>query len=162
IEEVTLGVSTRVKDCCDPASGQTVTNGQTEETVNIEAKIAGLDVQIWPLPPTAIDKTWSVTAFGQIAEVRIVFIAGVFIRSDITFGAEGGIRTDACGTESCAFGGLTAGASIGLVGEISAQGCFDSTFTQPVCSPTLDISLAPLTLTIEGKVGYNEASCTAG
>jgi hypothetical protein len=162
IEEVKLGVSGKVKDCCDPGTGQTVTNGKKEGTVSIEASIRNLNVQIWPLPPTMIDKTWSVSAFGQIGEVRILFLAGVFIRSDIKFGAEGGVRLDACGTENCGFGGVTAAVSIGLVGEVSAQGCFDSTFTSPVCSPTIDVSIAPLTLGIEGKAGYNEAKCDEG
>ncbi len=162
IEEVKLGVSGKVKDCCDPGNGQTVTNGKKEGTVSIEASIRNLNVQIWPLPPTMIDKTWSVSAFGQIGEVRILFLAGVFIRSNIKFGAEGGVRLDACGSENCGFGGVTAAVSIGLVGEVSAQGCFDSTFTSPVCTPTVDVSIAPLTLSIAGKAGYNEAKCDEG
>jgi glucodextranase-like protein len=162
IESLKLGVTEKVKDCCDPATGNTVPEGKTETTVNIQATIRNLNVQIWPLPPTMIDKTFSASAFGQIVEVRILFLAGVFIRSDLTFGGEGGLRTDACGTENCAFGGLTAGVNIGLAVEVSAQGCFDSTFTGQSCTPTLDVTVAPLVLSIEGHAGFNEAKCDEG
>lgn len=162
IESVKLGVTKKVKDCCDPATGNAVTNGKTETTTSIQATIRNLNIQIWPLPPTMIDRTFSVSAFGEIAEVRILFLAGVFIRSDLTFGGEGGIRTDACGSENCLFGGLTAGINLGLVAEISAQGCFDSTLTQKFCSPTLDVSIAPISLGIEGHAGFNEAKCDDG
>ena len=122
IESLKLGVTEKVKDCCDPATGNTVPEGKTETTVSIQATIRNLNVQIWPLPPTMIDKTFSASAFGQIVEVRILFLAGVFIRSDLTFGGEGGLRTDACGTENCPFGGLTAGVNIGLAVEVSGAG----------------------------------------
>jgi len=162
IESLKLGVTEKVKDCCDPASGNTVPEGKTETTVSIQATIRNLNVQIWPLPPTMIDKTFSASAFGQIVEVRILFLAGVFIRSDLTFGGEGGLRTDACGTENCPFGGLTAGVNIGLAVEVSAQGCFESTLTSQSCTPTLDITVAPLVLSIEGHAGFNEAKCDEG
>ena len=162
IEELKLGVSGKAKDCCDPQSGQTVAFGRKEASANIQASIRNLNVQIWPLPPTMFDKTWSVTAFGEIVEVRILFLAGVFIRSDLNFGGEGGIRSDACGTENCAFGGITANVSSGLVAEISAQGCFDSTLTRRYCSPTLDVTVAPITLNIQGSAGYNQAKCDTG
>ena len=162
IESVKLGVTEKVKDCCDPATGNTVPNGKTETTTTIQATIRNLNVQLWPQPPTMIDKTFSVTVLGEIVEVRILFLAGVFLRSDLTFGGEGGLRTDACGSENCAFGGLTASVNIALVGEISAQGCFDSTLTQQYCSPTIDASIAPLSLAIEGHAGFNEAKCDQG
>ena len=162
LESLKLGVTEKVKDCCDPSSGNTVPEGKTETTVNIQATIRNLNVQIWPLPPTMLDKTFSASAFGQIVEVRILFLAGVFIRSDLTFGGEGGLRTDACGTENCAFGGITAGINLGLVAEVSAQGCFDSTFTGQDCTPTLNVSVAPIVLSIEGHAGVNEAKCDQG
>ncbi len=162
IDSVELAVTRKVKDCCDPATGNTVTNGKTETTTTIQAVVHNLNVQIWPLPPTMIDKTFSVSAFGEIVEVRILFLAGVFIRSDLTFGGEGGIRTDACGSENCGFGGVTANVNLGLVATISAQGCFDSTLTQQFCSPTIDASLAPLSLQIEGHAGFNESKCDDG
>jgi len=162
VSEVKLGVQGKAKDCCDPASGNPVRLGKKEGSANIQAKIPAINVQIFPLPPTMIDRRWSVTVFGEIVEVRILFLAGVFIRSELAFGAEGGVRIDACGDENCIFGGLTADLSVGLVVEASAQGCFDSTLTQQYCSPTIDVSFAPITLTFQGRAGYNQAKCGTG
>lgn len=162
LESLKLGVTEKVKDCCDPSTGNSVPEGKTETTTTIQATIRNLNVQIWPLPPTMLDKTFSASAFGQIVEVRILFLAGVFIRSDLTFGGEAGLRTDACGTENCGFGGITASLSLGLAVELSAQACFESTLTNQDCTPTLDISAAPIVLAIEGHAGLNEAKCDEG
>ncbi|TWI69730.1 carboxypeptidase family protein [Pseudoduganella lurida] len=162
LSEVKLSASGKAKDCCDPATGNSVPLGKKEGKAAIELGVSLRRVQIWPLPPTMIDRRWDVTVFGEIIEVRILFLAGVFITSDLKFAGEGGVRLDACGTENCAFGGLGAEVNAALSAEVAAQGCFDSTATQQYCSPTIDAKITPVALSIQGSLGYNQASCTAG
>ena len=163
LEELKFGVQGKAKDCCDPANGDTVSLGKKEGSASVQATIRFRNVQIWPLPPTVIDKRWLQPVFGEIVEVRILFLAGAFLRSDLIFGGEGGIRTDACGSENCAFGGLTADVTAGIALEAAAQGCFSTSLSNTdYCSPTIDVSFAPLTVNVQGRAGFNQANCSAG
>jgi len=161
-DELDANFQGKQKDCCNPSDGSIVKNGEKEASVNVTLKAKLKDVLLWPPPPNAaIDKTWMLSGFGQIVEVRVVFLAGVVFNSDIIIGGQGGIRKSSCG-EDCGFGGMTAQLANQLGISLSAQGCFESTLTDQVCLPTLDVTPAAVLFSVDGTLGYNQNKCSEG
>ena len=163
LREVKGSFSGKAKDCCDPATG-IEPNGIKEGKVTGELVAKLKDVQLWPpIPGTSFFKQGSVSAFGQIFLVEVVFQAGVFFNADLTLGAEGGFRSDKCDEAgNCAFGGATAGVVLELKATITFLACVDSTLTPEYCAGPLEFTPAALEFSVQGNLGFNQGACGDG
>ena len=166
-EETDLNFQGTAKDCCSPDTGAVTPLGEKTATVGVSLIASLKKVQLWPPPPAgAIDHTFGPISdpFGNLYDLRVVFLAGVFFSSDITLGGSAGIRQSVCDpSNNCVFGGFNGDFSNKLDVEVSAQACVETSLTtKTICTPTLDVTPAAISFSVEGQAGYKQISCTAG
>lgn len=148
--------SMKAKDCCKDNERKTDGTKYKQATAGITLDV-GKGIKLWPGPQVPdISKKFDLV----VAEVDVVFSAGVYLGGSFSLEGTVGARTTEC-TENggCAYASFAAKVKLALTAKIEAIACVESLWTDKKCAG-LTITPGELSCSITGKVSYNsEDSC---